>query len=92
MCSHAYECDIQDISYDLMASHNEEYEYVKELKVLHISVYYLRSCTPFCSCTQNLSSPWHCTSSRGSKYNQYVAVDDPITGPKHPIYRTLRTV
>ena len=43
-----------------MASHNEEYEKVKEEKVLHISVYCLRSCT------QNLSSQRHCTSSRGS--------------------------
>ena len=31
-------------------------------------------------------------SSRVSKYNQYVAVNDPTTGPEHPIYRTMCTV
>ena len=51
-----------------------------EPQVLHISVYYLRSCAPFCSSTQNVSGKGHCTSSWGSKCNQYVC----SRRPYHP--------
>ena len=55
----------------LMASHSEEYELVKEDKVLHIFVYCLRKCTALCSCMQNVCSQGHCTSSRVAEYNQF---------------------
>ena len=59
-----------------MVLHNDEYKYVKESKVLHISVnyMYLRRRTPFCSYTPNLNSQGYCASSRGSKYKQYVSM------------------
>ena len=38
---------------------------------------------------QNLSSEGHCTSSRGSKYNQFVCINDPVTGPEQQIYVVL---
>ena len=40
MCSQTNECAIKVIII-LMASNNEEYELMKDLKVLHISVYFL---------------------------------------------------
>ena len=70
MCSQANDCAIIFFSYDLMASHNEQYE-VNQKRGLHASFYCFRSCTPFR--TQNLNSQGHCTSSRVSKYNKMVS-------------------
>ena len=53
------------------------------------SVNQLRRCTPFGRCTQNLSSGGYCTSSLGSNFKQYVAINDPITEPEHPIYKIM---
>ena len=43
----------------------------------------------FCSCTQNLTSQGHCISSQGSKYNQFIATYDSVTGPEQLMYVVL---
>ena len=43
----------------------------------------------FCSCTQNLSSQWHCTSIKGLKIINLYAIYDRVTGPVQSIYVVL---
>ena len=61
---------------------------MNEYNVLHISVYFLCSCKPFCSCTQNLSSQVHCTGtgSQGLNIINLYAIYDLVNRPEQPIY------